>query len=131
MDSKGINWWRTPLESPDLDPTENMWHKLKEYVRREIKPQTNEQLIDGIVMFCNTLDADKCQKYIDHLRKVFPKVIELDDAATGYNLLYCILNWPFYHFTVELFVTYLCIYTMPYAVFKSSSDFLYSNIGER
>ena len=84
MDSKGINWWRTPPKSPDLNPIENLWHELKEYVRREVKPQTKEQLIDGIVMFWNTVDADKCQKYIGHLRKVIPKVNELDGAATGY-----------------------------------------------
>ena len=29
-----VNWWRTPAESPDLNPVENLWHKLKKYVRR-------------------------------------------------------------------------------------------------
>ena len=27
----GINWWRTPPESPDLNPIENQRHELKEY----------------------------------------------------------------------------------------------------
>ena len=25
-----IEWWRTPMELPDLHPIENMWHELKE-----------------------------------------------------------------------------------------------------
>ena len=24
-----VNWWRTPLESPDANPIENLWHELK------------------------------------------------------------------------------------------------------
>jgi len=26
----------TPPESPDLNPIENMWHQLKEFIRREV-----------------------------------------------------------------------------------------------
>ena len=84
MEDRRINWWRTPPESPDLNPIENMWHELKEYLRREIKPQTKQQLIDGIVEFWQTVDVQKCKKYIGHLKKVIPKVIELNGDATGY-----------------------------------------------
>ena len=46
-----INWWKTPPESPDFNPIENMWHELKEYIRREVKPKTKSELVDGIKSF--------------------------------------------------------------------------------
>lgn len=79
-----INWWKTPPESPDLNPIENLWHELKEFMRREIKPKNKQELMDGILAFWNTVDVAKCKKYIRHLRKVVPRVIELNGAATGY-----------------------------------------------
>ena len=81
-----VNWWKTPAESPDCNPIENLWHELKEYCRREVKPRTKDELVQGILEFWMTVDVQKCQKYmyIRHLRKVVPKVIELNGAATGY-----------------------------------------------
>ena len=29
-----VNWWRTPTESPDLNPIEYLWHEM-EYVKRD------------------------------------------------------------------------------------------------
>ena len=80
----GINWWRTPPESPDLNPIENLWHELKEYMRREVKPRTKEQLVDGIKEFWATVDIAKCARYSRHLRKVIPVVIELNGEPSGY-----------------------------------------------
>ena len=84
LQENGVTWWRTPAESPDLNPIENLWHELKEYIRRVVKPKTKQELIDGIQAFWETVDIGKCRKYILHLRKVIPCVIELDGAATGY-----------------------------------------------
>ncbi len=73
--SNGINWWHTP-------PIENMWHELKEYIRREIKPKTKDELLNGILQFWDTVTVFKCERYIDHLQKVQPVVIENGGKAT-------------------------------------------------
>ena len=61
-----------------------MWHELKEYIRREVKPKTKEKQVDGIKALWRIVDVAKCKTYIAHLQKVIPKVIELDGRATGY-----------------------------------------------
>ena len=84
FEENGINWWKTPAESPDCNPIENVWHELKEYLRREAKPKTKQELIDGIQAFWRTVDIEKCTRYIRHLRRVIPRVIEVEGAATGF-----------------------------------------------
>jgi len=84
MQENEVKWWKTPPESPDINPIENMWHELKEYIRREAKPHTKDELVAAIVAFWDTVDIAKCRKYIRHLRKVVPKVIEMEGGATGY-----------------------------------------------
>ena len=48
FEENNVNWWKTAPESPDLNPVENMWHELKEFIRCQIKPQNKQELIDGI-----------------------------------------------------------------------------------
>ena len=79
-----VNWWKTPPESPDLNPIENLWHELKEFLRREVKPHNKQELVDGILRFWKTVTIAKCRTYIHHIHKVIPKVIELEGNATGY-----------------------------------------------
>ena len=26
FEEEGVHWWRTPPESPDMNPIENLWH---------------------------------------------------------------------------------------------------------
>lgn len=59
-----ITWWKTAAESPDLNPVENLWHELKEFVRREVKPQTKQELVKGIESFWKTVDVAKCTRYV-------------------------------------------------------------------
>ena len=66
MSGNSVKWWKTPAESPDLNPIENLWHKLKQYmyIKREIKPKTEDELIQGIVQFWGAVNTAKCLKYI-------------------------------------------------------------------
>ena len=84
LSSNNLVWWRTPAESPDLNPIENIWHELKEYIRREVKPLLKDELVQGINRFWDTVDVPKCKKYIGHLKKVMPKVVEENGEPTGY-----------------------------------------------
>ncbi len=56
----GVNWWKTPPESPDLNPINNLWHELQEYVRVKVKPSNKCELLSGIKQFWGTVDLRKC-----------------------------------------------------------------------
>ncbi len=57
---------------------------MEESIRREVKPKTKQELIDGIKGFWETVSVNKCQTYIGHLRRVIPAVIQCEGSATGY-----------------------------------------------
>ena len=82
--SRKINWWRTPPESPDLNPIENVWGSLKQYLRNTFKPKNLSELQEGIQRFWQTLTPQVCQRYINHLHKVIPKILEVDGEPSGY-----------------------------------------------
>ena len=84
IEENNINYWPTPAESPDLNPIEMIWHELKSYLRRFVKPTNKEQLVNGIQEFWQTVTPEKCQRYIGHLRKVVPEVIRCEGRASGY-----------------------------------------------
>ena len=80
-----INWWKTPAESPDLTPIENVWASLKYYyLRYNYKPTSLATLKAGIVEFWKSMTPVVCSKNISHLYKVMPRVVELDGCASGF-----------------------------------------------
>lgn len=64
FEANNVNWWKTAPESPDLNPLENMWHELKEYIRGVVKPHSKEELVEGILEFWKTVDVGKCTRYV-------------------------------------------------------------------
>ena len=83
MTENGINWWRSPPESPDLNPSENLWHEMK-YFCVQMRPRNKADLEASIIAFWSTVTPAKCCKYIDHLKKVMPVVVEKQGDVSGY-----------------------------------------------
>ena len=80
-----VNWWPTPLESPDLNPIESVWGSLKQYLRTHYEPKNLQELKDGIAHFWMTLTPEVCQKYINHIpKKVIAKVVSVNGEPSGY-----------------------------------------------
>lgn len=84
LQSKGVKWWKTPAESPDLNPIENVWAALKAFLRDQVKPSNEATLVQGICTFWETMKPAVCEKYINHLHKVMPKVIAENGGPSGY-----------------------------------------------
>ena len=84
LENKGVNWWYTPPESPDLNPVELVWGSLKQYLRNFAKPKNLQELKEGIKQFWHTLTPEVCRKYISHVKKVIPKIIQEEGGPSGY-----------------------------------------------
>ena len=84
MEEHGVNWWRSPAESPDLNPIENLWSEMKVYCNTKVRPKNKEELRAAIHQFWGTVTPEKCQRYINHLYTVMPVVIENNGEACGF-----------------------------------------------
>ena len=85
MATHNINWWKTPASSPDLNPIEMMWHELKYHLRKRVRPRNKEELVNGIKRFwASAVTIESCTRYINHMHKVIPKVIEVNGHASGF-----------------------------------------------
>lgn len=79
-----VNWWASPPESPDLNPIENIWGSMKQYLRNHYKPRNLNELKQGIQQFWLTLTPEVCSRYIGHLHRVIPKVVAVSGNPSGY-----------------------------------------------
>ena len=84
LEENNIPLFQTPSESPDCNPIENMWHELKHFICTTVKPCSKEELVQGIKTFWATVTPAKCCRYIDHLNKIIPNVMQVNGEATGY-----------------------------------------------
>ena len=50
-----------PPELPDLNPIENLWHKIENI---SIKPKSKDKLTQEIIQFWGTVGTAKCMKYM-------------------------------------------------------------------
>ena len=50
FEDNGIVWWPTPPESPDINPIENIWGSMKQYLRNTFKPKNLDELKEGILL---------------------------------------------------------------------------------
>ena len=80
MRQEEINWWN---ESPDLR-TCGM-HELKDFIRRNVKPKTKDELIQGTKKFGAKQMWKRAKSIlIASLNKVIFRVIEMEGLALGY-----------------------------------------------
>ena len=84
FDTNNVNWWPTTPESPDMNPIENVWGALKEFLRNEYKPRGLADLKAGIREFWKRLTPAACSRYINHIFRVMPVVVEKSGGPSGY-----------------------------------------------
>lgn len=76
-----VNHFRTPAQSPDLNPIELECNDLKNFFANEAQPRTVYELKEAILYFLhNKVSIEYCNSKIKHLNKV---LIELNGDATG------------------------------------------------
>ena len=79
----GVSTIKTPAESPDMNPVENIWAIMKADIRRT-SPKTQETLCNCLIESWNSITIKKCNSLIDHVKNtVFPEVVRVNGFATG------------------------------------------------
>lgn len=86
MQEKGIldTVMNVPPSSPDINPIENVWSALKDFLQRCVKPKTKNELVTGIKQYWESLTDTQCSRYIDHIHKVLPHVVLNQGGPTNF-----------------------------------------------
>ena len=84
MQDNAINRYKTPAESPDLNVIENVWAAMKHEVARK-QPRSQDELVATLKSFwTNHLTVNQCNRYINHIYRVIPKVISVKGSYSGF-----------------------------------------------
>ena len=83
MDNR-VRWWKSPAESPDLNPIEKVWGSMKTFLHDRHKPKNLGELKEGIKLYWKKMTPEVCSRYIDHLEKVLPIVVEVNREPSGH-----------------------------------------------
>ena len=76
FEESNINWWCTLPELPDLNPIENLWHELKDFLRAKVKPKNlAAELKAGIKTFWATVTPANTQNTFIISTKSFLKLL--------------------------------------------------------
>jgi transposase len=62
IEAVGCDLWYLPPYSPDLNPIEKLWSKVKAWLRR-VSAATFDTLSDAIVAALNAVDSQECSNY--------------------------------------------------------------------
>ncbi|HPV24943.1 MAG TPA: IS630 family transposase [Casimicrobium sp.] len=65
LDAAGARLWYLPPYSPDFNPIEQMWSKVKSWLRRA-KARTQEELYDAIAQALLAVSADDIEGFFRH-----------------------------------------------------------------
>lgn len=63
VEEVGASIWYLPAYSPDLNPIEKLWAKVKTWLRR-IAARSTDALILGVGDALRAVDADECRAYL-------------------------------------------------------------------
>ena len=84
LNDNNLNHFTTPAQSPDLNVIELVWNDLKYYIGYYVKPNTVQELVQGIIKFWNDIvTIDYCNSKINHIYKVIDTIILLEGKASG------------------------------------------------